>query len=183
MKIVFQGESYEDPNPPEEDAADKKKKKDPNEPEVRMITPDPIVLEGELGREFEFELGRNEQVKIEKTPNESQKNVEADGAAEGEEEEAQYETKWIQYKLDQSGEDLLHRQLTYEGKLQMTNLMFQLDDNFKGGLYELSIKDVTSGLDESKLLPTLKADLKVFDSVAEAELAAANAAAGKGKKK
>lgn len=102
MKIVFQGESYEDPNPPEEDDAAKKKKgKDPSEPEVRMITPEPVILEGEMGREFEFELGRNEQVKIEKTPNESQKNMEDEGAAaEGEEEEPQYETKWIQYKLD-----------------------------------------------------------------------------------
>lgn len=31
-----------------------------------MITPDPILLEGESGREFSFELGRNEDVKIEK---------------------------------------------------------------------------------------------------------------------
>ena len=53
MKIVYQGESYEDPNPPEEDEKNAKKKgKDPNEPDVRMITPEPILLEGELGREF-----------------------------------------------------------------------------------------------------------------------------------
>lgn len=66
MKIVYQGEAYEDPNPPEEDEKTKKKGKDPNEPDIRMITPDPILLEGEMGREFSFELGRYEEVRIEK---------------------------------------------------------------------------------------------------------------------
>lgn len=65
----------------------------------------------------------------------------------------------------------------------MTGLEYQLDDNFKGGLYELIITDVTKGLDPNKLLPALRIDLKIFDSVADAEAAAANAAAGKGKKK
>ena len=150
-----------------------------------MITPEPIVLEGELGREFEFELGRNEQVKIGKTPHQSQTidGQQEEPPAEGEEEETQFETKWVQYKLDQSQDDLIHRQVTYEGKLKMVNLEYQLDDTFKGGLYELIVRDVTEGLEEAKLLPTLKIDLKVFDSVAEAELAAVNAAAGKGKKK
>ena len=55
ITVVFQGEPYEDPNPPEEDDAAKKKKgKDPAEPEIRMITPDPIVMEKENGREFEI---------------------------------------------------------------------------------------------------------------------------------
>ena len=150
-----------------------------------MITPEPIILEGEMGREFEFELGRNEQVRIMKTPNQSQQALKEgeEGAPEGEEEEPQYETKWIQYKLDQSSSDLLHRQITYEGKLKMTGLEYKFDDQFKGGLYELVIRDVTVGLEESKLLPSLRIDLRVIDSVAEAELAAANAAAGKGKKK
>ena len=58
-----------------------------------------------------------------------------------------------------------------------------MDEQFKGGLYELIITDVTTGLDQRKILPQLKIDLKVFDSGAEAEAAAANAAAGKGKKK
>lgn len=107
MKIVYQGESYEDPNPPEEDdKAAKKKGKDPNEPDVRMITPEPILLEGEMGREFSFELGRYEEVKIvqdkSKTPLESQGDLLEEPAEGSAEEDAQYETKWIQYKLDQS---------------------------------------------------------------------------------
>jgi hypothetical protein len=58
-----------------------------------------------------------------------------------------------------------------------------LDEQFKGGLFELIITEVTQGLDPYKLLPAMRVDLKVFDSEADAELAAANAAAGKGKKK
>ena len=67
LKVQFQGEPYEDPNPPEEDEGAKKKggKKDvAAEPEVRMITPEPILLEKESGRIFEVELGRYETVRI-----------------------------------------------------------------------------------------------------------------------
>ena len=48
LKMVYQGPDYEDPNPPEEDEKAKKKPAkggQPDEPEVRMITPDPITLE------------------------------------------------------------------------------------------------------------------------------------------
>jgi hypothetical protein len=62
LKVVFQGEAYEDPNPPEEDEAAKGKKggKPAGEPEVRWITPDPVTLENESGRLFELQLGRTE---------------------------------------------------------------------------------------------------------------------------
>ena len=62
LNIVFQGEPYEDPNPPEEDEAAKGKKggKPAGEPEVRWITPDPVTLENESGRLFELQLGRTE---------------------------------------------------------------------------------------------------------------------------
>jgi hypothetical protein len=61
MKIVHQPESYEDPNPPEENEADKKKReKAGGEPEVKMINPDPIEMVNENGREFEIQLGRKE---------------------------------------------------------------------------------------------------------------------------
>jgi hypothetical protein len=65
LTVIHQAPAYEDPNPPEEDEAAKKKKgKDPGEPEIRMITPDPEVMIKEQGREFEIELGRIEDVKI-----------------------------------------------------------------------------------------------------------------------
>jgi len=33
-----------------------------------MITPDPVIMENESGRLFEFELGRFEKVKVEQSP-------------------------------------------------------------------------------------------------------------------
>ena len=63
IEVLFQGEPFEDPNPPEEE--DPKKKKAGGEPEPRIITPDPILLENESGRLFEFELGRYELIKNE----------------------------------------------------------------------------------------------------------------------
>jgi hypothetical protein len=47
------------------------------EAETKMVTPEPIILTKENGREFEIELGRIEQVKVEKnTINGSSHNVE-----------------------------------------------------------------------------------------------------------
>ena len=76
ISIVFQGEPYEDPNPPEEDDAAKKKKGAPTEPEIRMITPEPVVLEKENGREFEIELGRNQKIVGQESVIESQRESE-----------------------------------------------------------------------------------------------------------
>jgi hypothetical protein len=61
--VVYQGEQYEDPNPPEIDEAAKKKAvkgKEAEEPEARMIIPLPVVMEKESGRTFKIELGRYE---------------------------------------------------------------------------------------------------------------------------
>ena len=96
----FQAEAYEDPNPPPVQPEEEKKKgakgkaKDvPEEPEIRMITPDPVLMAHESGRVFEFELGRLEKFKI-PLPE----------VQEGEEqpppEEEQFEEKWVQYKFD-----------------------------------------------------------------------------------
>ena len=64
MDMVFQGEPYEDTSEPiQEEAANAKGKKGKaatDEPEVRMVTPEPILLEKERGREFTFEMGRYE---------------------------------------------------------------------------------------------------------------------------
>ena len=62
LRIVHQGPDFEDPNPPEEDEKAKKKPPAkgasiPDEPEIRMITPDPIRMEQEQGRVFAVELG------------------------------------------------------------------------------------------------------------------------------
>lgn len=183
LTVVFQGEAYEDPNPPEEDEAAKKKKggKDASaEPEVRMITPEPINLETESGRQFEIQLGRHEQVPVET----SEKPVSE--AAEGEqthEEEVATVEKWIQYKFDQSKEELTAILDTQEGKLLIENIQYQLSETFQSGNYEVVIKDITNGILEEDKLETMRLDLKVFDSEVEAEQAAAHAAAGGKKKK
>lgn len=63
LRCVFQGPDYEDPNPPEEDEKAKKKPAKgaavPEEPEIRMITPEPITLDQESGRVFALELGQH----------------------------------------------------------------------------------------------------------------------------
>ena len=72
IHIIHQGASYEDPNPPaveEKQAAPVKggkapapgKPADDAKPEIRMITPDPVLMTNESGRTFEFELGRFEK--------------------------------------------------------------------------------------------------------------------------
>ena len=54
LRIVYQGPEYEDPNPPEEDEKDKKKNPKKGaaaeEPEIRMIKPDPVQMHNESGR-------------------------------------------------------------------------------------------------------------------------------------
>ena len=100
LKMVYQGPDYEDPNPPEEDekAKAKKGKKDaPDEPEVRMITPEPIALDQECGRVFAVELGQHVKVLL------ADKREEAAQMKEGGQEipEDFYETKWVRFYTDQ----------------------------------------------------------------------------------
>ena len=68
---MYQGAPFEDPNPPavEETKAPGKgapksgKPAEEAKPEIRMITPDPVLMINESGRLFEFELGRLEKIK------------------------------------------------------------------------------------------------------------------------
>jgi|TARA_B110000285_G_scaffold227003_1_gene287589 hypothetical protein len=84
LTVVHQAAAYEDPNPPEDDPAANKKGKAANaEPEVRMITPDPVVMANEQGREFEIEIGRIEDVKIDTTQTISQPPQSSAGGLEG----------------------------------------------------------------------------------------------------
>ena len=61
LKIVYQGPDYPDPNPPPPDPKKKpiKKKTDkeaPEEPEIPMLTPEPVIIEQESGRRFKLEM-------------------------------------------------------------------------------------------------------------------------------
>lgn len=109
MHIVYQGQPYEDPNPPvveEKQAAPAKGGKGPakpveeTKPEIRMITPDPVLMINESGRTFEFELGR-----IEKVAKNNEASVGTLSGQEGADEEV--EMKWITYKFNQQGDSLV----------------------------------------------------------------------------
>lgn len=162
-----------------------------------MITPDPEVMIKEQGREFEIELGRIEDVKID-TGSTSQfakgsadelkggtSKISADQAsAAAEEEEVKTEKKWVKYSINQETEELVIRRSTVDGILVVENLKFQLiPEKFEAGNYEIVITDKTNGIEEDKHLETTRLDLKIFDSAVEAEEAAAQAAAPKGGKK
>lgn len=43
------------------------------------------------------------------------------------------------------------------------------DEHFKSGVYELQIKDITEGIPDEDNLGSMKVDLKVKDSEADAE--------------
>ena len=109
-------------------------------------------------------------------------------AQESAEEEVEYEEKWIQYHFDQSKQAdenaKIGHEVTNEGILEVKGLTYKLEPAFfTAGVYELEIKDVTRGIDIADRLDPLKIDLKIFDSVAEAEELAQQAADKKGKKK
>ena len=188
VTVVFQGEPYEDPNPPEVDAVDAKKKakgKEDAEPEVRMITPEAVTMEQENGRQFQIELGKYQMVPVseEALANDaSQKSISeanptdrkskmagssavGDAAEEG---DPSMEKKWFPYKLDHQaaeGEPMMIRKSTQGGVLTLEGLSFVLDpESFPMGVYEIVITDVTEGVEPEWHLEPLRVDLKIFDS-------------------
>ena len=100
LKMVYQGPDYEDPNPPEEETKAKappKGKGQPEEPTVRMITPEPVPLDMEQGRMFAVELGQHVSVLKEDKKEEAQQLKE-----EGQEiPEEFWEKKWKRCYADQ----------------------------------------------------------------------------------
>jgi hypothetical protein len=90
-----------DPNPPEENEADKKKReKAGGEPEIKMINPEPIEMVDENGREFEIQLGRMEQPPIDlvtEPVEDAAEKVPVEGSLET---EVPIEEVWVQYAID-----------------------------------------------------------------------------------
>jgi hypothetical protein len=116
--------------PVEEDPKKKGKGEAPAEPEIRTVTPDPEILEEESGREFEIELGRHEQVPIEKEKPPTPEDAPEEGAEEGEEPEVETEEKWITYKFDQKQGNAIIRAATEKGVLCLDGLQYELSDSF-----------------------------------------------------
>lgn len=147
-----------------------------------MIKPDPITMESENGRLFEFELGRMEDVPkegvTEEEINEYKENP------DGKEASDYYENKWVQYCMNQADQTdgLCFREPTKNGICIVKDLVYELNDTFTGGEYEIIIRDVTKGI--SNHMPEMRASMKIVDKDAEeAALQAAQAAPKGGKKK
>lgn len=66
---------------------------DDAKPEVRMITPDPVLMTNESGRTFEFELGRFERKQNEASSGQlaSQEDLNKEDS----------EAKWVTYRFNQ----------------------------------------------------------------------------------
>ena len=148
LRHVFQGEDYEDDTPLDEEELKKqaaKKGKGNDEPEVRMVTPDPIIVTQESGRKIEIELGRFEEVPVE----------------EGEEQEEEPEKVWKQYKFKQENEENKFEILSKEGVILIDELKFDLNEEFKQGKYEIICKDITPFIDNH--LNEVKIALEIID--------------------
>lgn len=136
LRHVFQGEPYEDDTPLDEEEQKKqaaaKKGKATDEPEVRMVTPDPIIITQESGRKIQFELGRME-IPIKEVEGEEQPPVE----------EQNQDPVWVSYKFQQDNEELKSSFLSKEGVVIVEDIKYSLQDNFKAGKYEIIARDVT----------------------------------------
>ena len=180
INCVFQGPDYEEEAPEEEDP--KKKGKADDGPKMVTKTPEPITIDAENGRQFEVQLGRYEDCIIEKTqqtPAEKEGDMENPVSMEGEEQEEkepETEKRWIQYKFDQTKEEPMVTICTEGGLVCVEGITYAFDEGFSAGLYEIVITDVTRGIEQLEKLPITRIDLKLFDSVAEAEKAAEEAA-------
>ena len=113
MKIIFQGVPYPDPNQDLEAEKEEKAKKGGKdkkgsveaEPEIRYLTPDPVQLDAENGRVFQFEIGKY----VKELSSEHTKE-ELDELKEKNEEipEDWYVDKWVRYYMDQKARPMTH---------------------------------------------------------------------------
>ena len=72
-----------------------------------------------------------------------------------------------------------------EGICRVTGLNYVLDESFRGGVYEIIIRDVTVGIMPEKRMPENKIELTIIDpeELAAQQAAAAEKAKGPAKKK
>ena len=74
--------------------------------------------------------------------------------------------------------------MTEKGETKIENLSFNIDpETLPSGQYEVVIRDITHGIEESARREEKRLDLKLLNSEVEAELAAAAAPVKGGKKK
>lgn len=78
-----------------------------------MITPEPVIMTGESGRLFEFELGKHE-----KNQSLSKENLEP-VAAEGTQHTEESESNWVNYRFNQALNLMKQRIPTEQGILKI----------------------------------------------------------------
>jgi hypothetical protein len=100
--------------------------------EIKMITPEPVIMTGESGRLFEFELGRHER-----NHSQSKENLEPVAPADGTQHTEESETTWVPYRFNQAANLVKQRIATEQGLLKVSGLTYVVDDQFKGGSYEI----------------------------------------------
>ena len=62
------------------------------------------------------------------------------------------------------------------GNAVVEGITYEMSEDFQSGSYEIVITDVTRGIEPHDKLPITRIDLKVFDSVADADKLAEEAA-------
>ena len=128
LHFEYQGPDYENPEPPTEEEEkeyekERKKQGDDWEPPVRMITPDPVLVEVESGRKLEFEIGHMVEKPV----------------PEGEEPPEEPVMEWVQHKFDQNSEDSLKVISSDKGVLKVEGLTYKLSEEFGEGKYEIKV--------------------------------------------
>lgn len=150
IKLVFQGEPYEDDTPLDEEELKKqaaKKGKGGDEAEVRMITPDPVIITHESGRYIEFEMGRMELPVREET--------------EENEDQPPPEEQLVLYQFDQRTDSVKSCIDSEEGIIKIEGLTYELKDGLKGGTYDITVRDITNKIQDH--LPQIKITLEIID--------------------
>lgn len=143
--------------------------------EIRMITPDPVLMANESGRTFEFELGRMEKPKNGETSLGTLNHENQDAAATEED-----LPKWVRYRFNQASDTLTQHINTVEGICKVSDLHYKLDDHFKSGSYEIVVRDITVGIANDKKMPEQRIELTIMDPEELAAQQAALAAQAKG---
>jgi hypothetical protein len=91
--------------------------------EIKMITPEPVIMTGESGRLFEFELGRHER-----NHSQSKENLEPVAPADGTQHTEESETNWVPYRFNQAANLVKQRIATEQGLLKVSGLTYVVDD-------------------------------------------------------
>lgn len=145
FNLVFQGEPYPNPNrkvetEEEKKAAKGKKKKDEVE-EPEFITPAPVEVKQESGRQFLLEIGKYSEEKA-----------------------------WIGFPLLQGSpkkKSVAHKEQSKEGSLLVSNIKWEEKDSFKAGMYSIKVVDTTECSDP---IPSVELPIMIIAQEEEKEV-------------